>query len=152
MRKHLDSVVINKEAEDMIRSLEKWLLSNGEYKPAPELRYFDQCVSTGLEREISGLRDEVGSQITDAPTFGAVVRPRDPIQGGWLTGENERLLVSARVSQGSSLPQVSDGKTSVPFLPGTAVYCAPNRRAFVSGGVEFVVIQWPMGQSGLKEQ
>ena len=58
-------MVISKEAEDMIRSLEKWLLSNGEYKPAPELRYFDQCVSTGLEREISGLRDEVGSQITD---------------------------------------------------------------------------------------
>ena len=64
MPKHLDKVALSKEAEDMVENLDVWLVKNGKYQPAAELKFFDQCVSTGLEEEISPLRDEASRQFS----------------------------------------------------------------------------------------
>ena len=64
MPKNLDKVALSKEAEDIVENLDVWLIKNGKYQPATELKFFDQCISTGLEEEISPLRNEVSRQFS----------------------------------------------------------------------------------------
>jgi len=55
-------------------------------------------------------------------------------------GEREQLLVSIR-STSDAQPYVEstkDDRTS--FVPGTAVYCAPGKLAYISDNVEFFFV------------
>lgn len=69
-----------------------------------------------------------------------VARPRDQ-PGGWLINSDEQCLLSLRVPENVS-PYISDGKRSIPFPRGKAVYCAPSNYVFVSADVEFACIHW----------
>jgi len=142
MAKHLEELQLSKEAQNFIIKLNSWLAQNGLYKPAADMKYFDECVSEGVVEEIIPLGDDVVKSITKAPKYYGIARPKDQDQGGWLFNPHEQCLISVRVSKGAS-PYISDEKkTPVFFPPGKAVYCAPNQPVFVSGGVELVCIHW----------
>jgi len=63
MPKHLEELVLSKEARDMIINLDLWLAKNEQYKLVDSMNSLDECVSEGLEQEIIPLGDEVARRI-----------------------------------------------------------------------------------------
>jgi hypothetical protein len=60
--------------------------------------------------------------------------------GGWMTNDREQLLVPVRVT-GSSVPGIgTTGKSTTPFIPGSAVYFAAGQLAYITHDVEFFFV------------
>lgn len=74
MPKHLEELQLSKEAQDLTAKLDAWLAKNGQYKPAADMKYFDECVvSEGSEREILALGAEAVKPITNV-----ILLPKNP--------------------------------------------------------------------------
>jgi hypothetical protein len=65
MPRHLEELQLSKEAQELITKLDIWLAENGRYRNAAGVKYFDECVSEGWEKEVNALGDEVAKPITN---------------------------------------------------------------------------------------
>jgi hypothetical protein len=62
MPKNLNKVVLSKEAKNIVKNLNIWLIKNRKYKLAIKLKFFNQCISTRLKKEISFLYNKISRQ------------------------------------------------------------------------------------------